>query len=102
MQLFADDLAFLREELGLERPVVIGPSMGGVVALAFAASHPKLPSAIMTIDAGLAPPATGGTAPSSFIDGLRGPDFRKTLGDYADAVLFRRPMTRHGGRIFFR
>ena len=56
----------------------------------------------MTIDAGLAPPATGGTAPSSFIDGLHGPDFRKTLGDYADAVLFRRPMTRHGGRIFFR
>jgi pimeloyl-ACP methyl ester carboxylesterase len=32
MQLFADDLAFLREELGLERPVVIGHSMGGVVA----------------------------------------------------------------------
>ena len=88
MQLFADDLAFLREELGLERPVVIGHSMGGVVAFAFAASHPKLPSAIVTIDAGLAPPATVGTALSSFIDGLRGPNFRKTLGDYADAVLF--------------
>ena len=102
MQLFADDLAFLREELGLERPVVIGHSMGGVVAFAFAASHPKLPSAIVTIDAGLAPPATVGTALSSFIDGLRGPNFRKTLGDYADAVLFCRPMTRHGGRIFFR
>lgn len=40
MQLFADDLAFLREELGLERPAVIGDSMGGVVAFAFAASHP--------------------------------------------------------------
>jgi len=35
----------------------------------------------VTIDAGLAPPATVGTALSSFIDGLRGPDFRKTLGD---------------------
>ena len=102
MQLFADDLAFLREELGLERPAVIGDSMGGVVAFAFAASHPKLPSAIVTIDAGLAPPATVDTALSSFIDGLRGPNFRKTLGDYADAVLFCRPMTRHGGRIFFR
>ena len=88
MQLFADDLAFLCKELNLEEPVVIGHSMGGVVAFAFAARYPKLPSAIVTIDAGLAPPQTVGTALSSFIDGLRGPGFRKTLGDYADAVLF--------------
>ncbi len=88
MQLFADDLAFLCEELDLDRPVVIGHSMGGVVAFAFAASYPEIPSSIVTIDAGLAPPATVGTALSSFIDGLRGPDFRKTIGDYADAVLF--------------
>ncbi len=88
MQLFADDLAFLCKELGLDQPVVIGHSMGGVVAFAFAARYPKLPSAIVTIDAGLAPPSTVGTALSSFIDGLRGPGFRKTLGDYADAALF--------------
>ena len=38
MQLFADDLAFLCRELQLEKPVVIGHSMGGVVAFAFAAT----------------------------------------------------------------
>jgi len=43
MQLFADDLAFLREELGPERPVVIGHSMGCVVAFAFAAAIPSSP-----------------------------------------------------------
>ena len=88
MQLFADDLAFLCRELQLKKPVVVGHSMGGVVAFAFAASHPDLPSAIVAIDAGLAPPPTVGSALSSFIDGLRGPGFRKMLGDYADAVLF--------------
>jgi len=88
MQLFADDLAFLCAELSLQEPVVIGHSMGGVVAFAFAARYPELPSAIVTIDAGLAPPSTVGTALSNFIDGLRGPGYRKVLGDYADAVLF--------------
>jgi pimeloyl-ACP methyl ester carboxylesterase len=61
MQLFADDLAFLCGELGLAKPVVIGHSMGGVVAFAFAARYPKLPSAIVTIDAGLTPPPAVGT-----------------------------------------
>jgi pimeloyl-ACP methyl ester carboxylesterase len=50
IQLFADDPAFLCGELGLAKPVVIGHSMGGVVAFAFAARYPKLPSAIVTID----------------------------------------------------
>ncbi|HCL62979.1 MAG TPA: alpha/beta hydrolase, partial [Rhizobiales bacterium] len=47
MQLFADDLAFLCGELKLVKPVVIGHSMGGVVAFAFAVRYPKLPSAIV-------------------------------------------------------
>ncbi len=88
MQLFADDLAFLVRALGLAKPVVIGHSMGGVVAFAFAASYPGLPSAIVTIDAGLTPPQTVGSALDKFIEGLRGPDYRKVIGDYADAVLF--------------
>ena len=41
MQLFADDLAFLCGELGLAKPVVIGHSMGGVVA---SPSRPATPS----------------------------------------------------------
>jgi pimeloyl-ACP methyl ester carboxylesterase len=88
MQLFADDLAFLCNELRLEKPIVIGHSMGGVVAFAFAERYPEIPSAIVTIDAGLTPPPTVGSALSKFIDGLRGPNYRKFIGDYADAVLF--------------
>jgi len=88
MQLFADDLAFLCRELAVEKPVVVGHSMGGVVTFAFAESHPDLPSAIVTIDAGLTPPPTVGSALSDFIDGLRGPNYRTVIGDYADSVLF--------------
>jgi pimeloyl-ACP methyl ester carboxylesterase len=88
MQLFADDLAYMCGELNLVKPVVIGHSMGGVVAFAFAVDYPELPSAIVTIDAGLAPPQAVGTALSNFIDRLGGPGYRTALGDYATSVLF--------------
>ena len=50
--------------------------------------YPELPSAIVTIDAGLAPPPTVGTALASFIDGLRGPG----LSQGARRLRRRRPL----------
>lgn len=38
----ADDAAFVIARLGLDRPVVLGSSMGGAVALELAAGHPDL------------------------------------------------------------
>ena len=32
MQLFADDLAWICQRIGVEKPVVVGHSMGGIVA----------------------------------------------------------------------
>src|SRR5262245_27678299 len=37
---FADDVAWVCQELGLERPVVIGHSMGGAIALELGATWP--------------------------------------------------------------
>lgn len=37
---FADDLAWLCRELGLYRPVVVGHSLGGMIALDLAARYP--------------------------------------------------------------
>lgn len=48
----AADLAALIEELGLERPVVIGHSLGALIALYFAAHHPQSLSKLVLIDAG--------------------------------------------------
>ncbi|HWC31077.1 MAG TPA: alpha/beta hydrolase, partial [Dehalococcoidia bacterium] len=39
---FADDLAWICGELGLERPVVIGHSMGGIVTLVMSARYPDI------------------------------------------------------------
>lgn len=48
----ADDLAWLCSQLGVERPVVVGHSMGAVISMELAARHPSVPSAIVMIDGG--------------------------------------------------
>lgn len=40
MELFADDLAGLLDSLGIEKAIVLGHSLGGYIALAFAERHP--------------------------------------------------------------
>jgi pimeloyl-ACP methyl ester carboxylesterase len=47
---FADDLSWLCGELGLKRAVLVGHSMGGVIALQLAATHPELSAAVCLID----------------------------------------------------
>jgi pimeloyl-ACP methyl ester carboxylesterase len=46
------DLAALIDELGLERPVLIGHSLGAMIALYFAAHYPDKLSKLVLIDAG--------------------------------------------------
>jgi pimeloyl-ACP methyl ester carboxylesterase len=47
---YADDIAFLIEQLGLGRPVAVGHSMGGITVLQLAAAHPEVVSAIVMVD----------------------------------------------------
>jgi pimeloyl-ACP methyl ester carboxylesterase len=47
MAAFADDLAWLCSELGVIKPIVVGHSMGGNVALEFAARYPEIPKSIV-------------------------------------------------------
>ncbi len=47
---FADDLAALLDHVGWGSPLVAGASMGGCVALAFAARHPGRASALGLVD----------------------------------------------------
>src|SRR5918994_7693267 len=48
----ADDLAWLCEELGIVRPIVVGHSLGGMIGLQLAATHPSLPRAVIAVDPG--------------------------------------------------
>ncbi|GAC1699902.1 MAG: alpha/beta fold hydrolase [Ktedonobacteraceae bacterium] len=48
----ATDLAALIDELGLERPIIIGHSLGALIALYFAAHFPDKLSKLVLLDAG--------------------------------------------------
>jgi pimeloyl-ACP methyl ester carboxylesterase len=56
MATFADDLMWLCTKLVLSRPVIVGHSMGGNVALEVAARYPNFPSSLVMIDSVMLPP----------------------------------------------
>jgi pimeloyl-ACP methyl ester carboxylesterase len=82
MQLLADDLAWTCEQLGVVRPVVVGHSIGGLVALALAAAEPERVRALVMIDSVLLFPGDRAAVVHDVIAGLRGPDPEGTLRDY--------------------
>jgi len=88
MQLFADDLAWMCSQIGLQKPLVIGHSMGGVVSLALAMRYPDLPSAIVMVDAPVVRPADARAALPGFLEQLRGANYREVVRDYVSNVLF--------------
>jgi pimeloyl-ACP methyl ester carboxylesterase len=47
---FADDLARFCEQLGIVKPVVVGHSLGGGIAVELAARYPSLPRAVVLVD----------------------------------------------------
>jgi pimeloyl-ACP methyl ester carboxylesterase len=47
---YADDIAYIIEQLGLGKSVAVGHSMGGVTVLQLAAAHPESVAAIVMVD----------------------------------------------------
>jgi pimeloyl-ACP methyl ester carboxylesterase/RimJ/RimL family protein N-acetyltransferase len=78
----ADDVGWVCEQLGIEHAVVVGHSLGGLVALELAATRPDLARAAALIDSVL---LAGGDRPATvagLVAGLRGPDGDRVLRDY--------------------
>jgi pimeloyl-ACP methyl ester carboxylesterase len=71
----ADDVAWLCRELGIPKPIVVGHSLGGMIAIELAARHPSLPKAVVAVDPG---PINPLPEARSFYEGfpaqLEGPD----------------------------
>ena len=67
---FLDDAARLCAELELERPVVIGHSLGGVTAIMLAAD-PGFASALVLVDSTIELPADAAAGLTAYFDGLR-------------------------------
>jgi pimeloyl-ACP methyl ester carboxylesterase len=49
---FADDLSQLCAFVGIEKPVVVGHSLGGMIAVELAARYPAIPRALVLVDPG--------------------------------------------------
>ncbi len=72
---FADDTAHVIQSLGLDRPVAVGHSMGGLTVLALASRHPELVRGIVMVDpAPIDPPPQMREAIASMVNSLESGD----------------------------
>ena len=74
---FADDIAWQCRQLGLEKPVVIGHSFGGAVALELCGRQPDLAAGMMMIDSIVMAPPELRDSPMlrELLDGIGGPNY---------------------------
>jgi pimeloyl-ACP methyl ester carboxylesterase len=84
---FADDLAVMCRRLGLGRPVVVGHSLGGIIALAFAVRHPDLVSGVVDLDSVLIPPGDRTDKLRTVLESFDGPDHVQAVGELFSALI---------------
>lgn len=73
-EVLGEDLRVVCQELGLDRPVVVGHSLGGSVSLALAERRPDLLGALVLMDSGIRRPDAKRAELQPFYDTLGGPD----------------------------
>ncbi|MEQ1944548.1 alpha/beta hydrolase [Mesorhizobium sp. VNQ89] len=88
MEVFTDDVAWCLRELALERPVVVGHSMGGIIAFNLAARYPDLTGAIVMIDSAVFRSAGALKAIGGICERLAGPDRVAVAREYVSSALF--------------
>lgn len=88
---FMADIDAVIDELGLDRPILVGHSFGGSVSLAYAAEHPDRVRALVMLDSGIRSSATKSADLNPFYDALRvaTPDeYRKIVEAFCLSRLF--------------
>ena len=88
MEGFADDVAALCRELGIDRAAVVGHSMGGAIALATAARHPGLVRAVALSDPAVLFPSFVRDAMGPFVSALATPAYKAVAAQFVEQRLF--------------
>jgi pimeloyl-ACP methyl ester carboxylesterase len=83
---FADDVLFLCSELGVEKPVLVGQSMGGVVVTLLAAKHPQFPRAVVMLDSAVVPTEACLNAFASGVEPLKGSEYEAFVRSFVPAL----------------
>jgi pimeloyl-ACP methyl ester carboxylesterase len=82
---FAEDLVWLCTQQHITKPVIVGQSMGGNMALEIAARYLDFAAGVVLLDSGVLFPASAGTVFAGYLEGLRSPEFedqvRKIVAD---------------------
>lgn len=86
MPLFADDVAYVCGELGVERVVAVGHSMGGNVIAALAARHPALVRAGVAIDSALLTTEASRQRLTPRVEAMSTPDYLAAARAMVDAM----------------
>jgi len=87
---FVDDVAWLCKEIGLEKPVVVGHSMGGVIGMNLVRQHPELARGLVMVDSPVVPlpDALQPTAEAVF-GGLKTPAYVDIAKNFVSTFMFR-------------
>jgi pimeloyl-ACP methyl ester carboxylesterase len=85
----AADLAAVLDELGIERIVVVGHSMGAFVAVAFAYLYPERVTRLVLVDGGLPLDVPAGLDPDELVSRILGPTAARLSMRFADVGEYR-------------
>ena len=83
---YADDVAYLCHQLKITSPIIIGHSMGGMVAVELAAKHPMLPTALVLISSGVLFPRAARADEEKVLRGLRRVTYRTAIQALIDQI----------------
>lgn len=73
MAAHARDMLAVLDHFGLERPVVVGHSLGAYIVARLAVERPERVSSLVLVDGGLTLPGTEAVDPQRFLDAFLGP-----------------------------
>jgi pimeloyl-ACP methyl ester carboxylesterase len=85
---FADDLAWVIGQLELEPPVIVGHSMGGVIAFDMAARYPECVGAVVGVDAPIVPEISMSDLAAGLLEGLKSPAYQDVVRGFVNQGMF--------------